>query len=463
VPGVTLQEVLPASGGTLWGNLSADSEFWRVVDNPGQVRPGDLFVAVPGERIDGHEVVVVAAWRGATAAVVAREWATRLKELPLPLVVVDDDPISALQRIAAARRERLNATVVGVTGSVGKTTTKEAVASVIGQRFSTYRNAGNRNSDIGMPLSLLEANLDAEVVVLEMGAIAAGDIAFLASIAKPHIGVVTNVYPVHLARMGSLAAITETKAGLVEALPREGTAILNGDDPRVRAMAKRCPGSAITYGRFDGADVRARDVVSHGLDGCSFCLELPGEQVKVRLPLPGRHAVEIALASASVALALGMTVAEIAPALEDLKIELRLRPRPGPNQSMLLDDSYNASPPSVLSALELLQGSAAVRRVAVLGDMLELDELSEHEHRRIGRRVAGAADLVVAYGELAQLIAEEAVRQSPGLASRAFARRERRELLSFLQSELQAGDVVLVKGSRGLRMDLIADALAAHG
>jgi UDP-N-acetylmuramoyl-tripeptide--D-alanyl-D-alanine ligase len=387
--------VLPASGGVLWGTLAPDSRFSRVIDDPGKVRPGDLFVAAPGVRIDGHDVVAVAAWRGAIAAVVARDWATRLEELPLPLIVVDDDPISALQRIAAARRQRLTATVVGITGSVGKTTTKEAVGSVLERRFRTYRNVGNRNSDIGMPLSLLEAELDAEAVVLEMGAIAAGDIALLAAIAKPHIGVVTNIHPVHLAGIGSLETIAETKAGLVEALPPEGTAILNGDDARVRAMAGRCAGALITYGRSEGNDVRARQVVLHGLKGCSFWLGLPAEEARVRIALPGPHAVETALASACVALALGMTMAEIVPALEQLTIQIRLRARPGPNGSVLLDDSYNASPPSVRSALDLLTASDARRRVAVLGDMLELDHLSVQEHRTVGRRVAHVADLLV--------------------------------------------------------------------
>jgi UDP-N-acetylmuramoyl-tripeptide--D-alanyl-D-alanine ligase len=460
VPGLALQEVLPASGGALWGALDPDSRFSRVMDDPGRVRPGDLFVAAPGERIDGHDVVAVAAWRGATAAVVTREWASRLEELPLPLIVVDDAPISALQRIAAARRRRLTATVVGITGSVGKTTTKEAVGSVLERRFRTYRTVGNRNSDIGMPLTLLEADVDAEVVVLELGAIAAGDVALLAAIAKPRVGVVTNVHPVHLARIGSLEAIAETKAGLVEALPPEGTAILNGDDARVRAMASRCAGPVMTYGRSEGNDVRAGEVVLQGIEGCSFSLVLPAEQAQVRVPLPGTHAVETALASACVAVALGMTMAEIVPALEQLRIQIRLRSRSGPDGSVLLDDSYNASPPSVRSALDLLAESDSQRRVAVLGDMLELGQLSEQEHRTVGRQVAQAADLLVTYGELAEVIADEAARHSDAMAIRSFAGRERSGLLSFLRTELRRGDVVLIKGSRGLRMDRIADALA---
>jgi UDP-N-acetylmuramoyl-tripeptide--D-alanyl-D-alanine ligase len=337
------------------------------------------------------------------------------------------------------------------------------VGAVLERRFRTYRSVGNRNSDIGMPLSLLEADLDAEVVVLEMGAIAAGDIALLAAIAKPQIGVVTNVHLVHVARLGSVEAIAETKAGLVDALPPEGTAILNGDDARVLAMADRCAGALVTYGRSPGNDVRALEVVSLGLDGCSFRLQLPAEQARVRISLPGSHAVDTALATASVAMVLGMTMAEIVPALERLTIQIRLRSRRGPNGSVLLDDTYNASPPSVRSALDLLGASGGRRRIAVLGDVLELGNLSEQEHRTIGQHAARVADLLVTYGDLADVIADEVVRHSSAVAVQRFGRRERSALVSFLRTELRGGDVVLVKGSRGLRMEMIADALADDG
>lgn len=451
--GLTLIDALAASGGELRGPLAADTVFRRVEPNPGEIRPGDLFLAVPGERLDGHEFAVVAALRGAAAAVVARPWADRLEELPLPIIVVDA-PIEALQRIAAARRKRLAATVVGITGSLGKTSTKELAAAVLSRRFATYRTSGNRNNELGLPLSLLEVEETAEVVVLEMGgAYAAGELELLARIARPDVGVVTNVLPVHLERMGSLEAIAGTKTELVEAVPEAGVAVLNGDDPRVRAMARRCRGSVLTFGLGADNDVRADEVETRGLDGSSLRLMLGGRERRIDVPLTGAHAVGLVLAAAAVGHALGLSLDELAPALEDPGVELGPRRVPGPNGSLLLDDTYNSSPQSVLSALRLLEESGAKRRIAVLGDMLELGSLTGEEHRRVGRRAAEVVDVVVSYGELARDMADEAGR------SASFGPGERDELVAFLRAELRAGDLVLLKGSRALRMDAIVDAL----
>ena len=448
VDGLTLDEVLAASGGTLAGTLPETTVFPRVEPDPGRVTPGDLFVAVPGERVDGHEFAVVAALRGAAAALVTRSWADGLRELPLPLVVVEDTPIEALQRIAAARRATLDATVVGITGSVGKTSTKDAIAAVAARRFRTFRSPGNRNNELGLPLSLLEADTRAEVLVLELGgAFAVGEIELLARIARPQIAVVTNVHPVHLERMGSLEAIAETKAELVDAVPADGVAVLNGDDARVRAMASRSAGRVVTYGIGAANEIRAEDVRLHGLDGCSFQAHVGDDAAHARLPLVGGHAVQLALAALAVGHVLGLALAEMLPALEDPSIQTRLRRVPGPRGSLLIDDTYNSSPPSVLSALELLETAEATRRIAVLGDMLELGALSEQEHATIGREAARVADLVVTYGDLAT-------------QGRHFAPEERTELIDFLGAELREGDLVLVKGSRALRMEEIVEALS---
>jgi UDP-N-acetylmuramoyl-tripeptide--D-alanyl-D-alanine ligase len=457
VEGLTLEDVVAASGGRVAGTLPATTVFPRVQVDPGKVLPGDLYVAVPGERVDGHEFSVVAALRGAGAALVTSSWAATLRELPLPLVVVDDEPVAALQRIAAARRNGLAATVVGISGSVGKTSTKEAVASVAAQRFRTVRSSGNRNNEIGLPLSLLEADPRAEVLVVELGgAYAFGEIYLLASIARPHIGVVTNVHPVHLERMGSIEAIAETKAELVAAISPEGVAILNGDDARVRAMASRCAGRVLTFGLSAANDVGADRVRSFGLDGCSFRVHVAGDTADVRLPLVGGHAVHLALAALSVGHALGMTLAEMLPGLHDPAIQA-LRRVPGPGGSLVLDDTYNASPPSVRSALQLLEASHAERRIAVLGDMLELGSVARDEHVAVGEHAARVADLVVAYGELAGWIAEGA---APAVAVASFTADRRAELIRFLRHELRAGDLVLVKGSRALRLEEVVDAVA---
>lgn len=458
--GVALAEVLAASGGTLVGALSPETFFPRVEPDPGKVRKGDLFAALPGERVDGHEFTVVAALHGAAAALVTRSWAVRLRELPLPLVIVDDAPLAALQRIAAARRQTLAATVVGITGSVGKTSTKEAVSAIAAQRFETYRSPGNRNNEIGLPLAILEADTEAEVVVLEMaGAHAPGEIELLADIAAPRVAVVTNVHPVHLERMGSIEAIADTKAELVDAVPTDGVAVLNGDDVRVRAMAQRCPGSVMTYGVSTASDVRAENVRLYGLDGCAFRLRLDDERVDVRLPLVGGHAVELALAGLAVGHVLGMALEEMLPGLQDPTIQPHPRRVAGAHGSLLLDDTYNASPPSVLSALQLLASAGATRKIVVLGDMLELGALAQQEHEAVGRAAASVADIVVTYGDLAAAIARASA-DAGGTIVVAFSPEQREALVEFLRREMRHGDLVLVKGSRVLRMEEFVDAVA---
>ena len=461
-----LRDVLSGTEGELRGDLPAGIRFRRIERDARRVEAGDLFIAIRGERFDGHQFVPDAAANGATAALVGRAWAGRQAEPPLPLIVVDE-PVAALQRLAAAWRDRLDLTVVGVTGSVGKTSTKEVVASVLGERFRTYRSPGNLNTGIGLPLSLLEVGADVEVAVLEMGgAYAFGELALLARIAKPRIGVVTNVYPVHLERMGTIEAIAETKAELVDALPPDGVAVLNGDDPRVRAMAERCGGRVLTYGLEAGNDVRASEVETEALEGTSFWLDLGGERVHVKVPLVGGHAVELALAGIAVGHALGMDIAEMLPGFQDPAIQVRLLVMPGPHGSRIIDDTYNASTPSVLSALGLLESLRPRRAIAVLGDMRELGAVAEEEHRVVGRRAGEVADVVVTYGDLARLIAEEA-RTMPGRVDgrppdvTSFGLDQRGELVEYLRGELRDGDVVLLKGSRGLRMEEMVVALRA--
>jgi UDP-N-acetylmuramoyl-tripeptide--D-alanyl-D-alanine ligase len=466
---LTLGRLLLDSGGDLRGTLPPERTFARLERDSRKTRPGDLFLAVQGERFDGHAFVGDAAARGATAALVRAAWADAHPDAPLPLIAVDE-PVLALQRMAAARRARLTGlTVVGITGSVGKTSTKEVVAAVLGGRFRTYRNPGNLNTEIGLPLCLMELDEATEVAVLEMGgAYAFGELALLASIARPRIGVVTNVYPVHLERMGSLEAIARTKAELVEALPADGVAVLNGDDPRVRAMVGMTAARVLTYGLEKANDVRADLVQTEGLAGTTFRVHLDGESYHVKVPLIGSHAVHLALAGIAVGHALGMHISEMVPGFDDPAIQVRLLVLPGPNGSRLIDDTYNASTPSVLSALGLLQELEAARTIAVLGDMRELGPIAEVEHRIVGRRVAEVADILVTYGDLARIIAAEAAETArvggPGGAARdlsvvSFGLNQRAELLDYLRRELRAGDTVLLKGSRGLEMEHLVAAL----
>jgi UDP-N-acetylmuramoyl-tripeptide--D-alanyl-D-alanine ligase len=464
-PPIMLSEVLVATGARLIGELAHDTAFRWIERDSRALQPGDLFIAVRGEQFDGHDFVDDAAAKGAAAAIVTADWALdHAADSPVPLLIVND-PVLALQEIARSRRKQRDITVVGITGSIGKTSTKEVVAAVLGQKGSTYRSPGNLNSEIGLPLALLEMREDDEMAVFEMGgAYAFGELALLASIALPRIGVVTNVHPVHLERMGTIENIARTKAELVESLPADGVAVLNGDDPRVLAMADLAQGEVLTYGLSPTNDIWASEVESQGLRGSTFRLHIGGETHVVRVPLVGGHAPYLALPAIAVGHALGMHVTDMLPGFDDPEIQVRLLVLDGPNGSMLIDDTYNASAPSVLSALGLLEEIAPGRRIAVLGDMRELGDESETQHRMVGRRAAEVVDELITFGPLARLIADEAVRAQQEadtrlLRVRSFALDERDALIAYLLQEPVDGDVVLLKGSRGLEMERIVAAL----
>jgi UDP-N-acetylmuramoyl-tripeptide--D-alanyl-D-alanine ligase len=464
-PPIMLSEVLVATGARLIGDIPHATQFRWMERDSRRVQPGDLFLALEGERFDGHDFVRDAGHRGATAALVRETWAEQEgDEFPIPLLAVGE-PVTALQQLAAARRRESDMTVVGITGSIGKTSTKEVVAAVLGQSFSTYRSAGNLNSEIGLPLCMLEIEPGTEAAVLEMGgAYAFGELALLAFIAQPKIAVVTNVHPVHLERMGTIENIAATKAELVQALPPDGIAILNGDDPRVLAMADLAPGEVITYGLQPTNDIWAGDVQTNGLRGSSFVLHLAGEALHVRVPMVGGHAPELALAGIAVGHAMGMHISDMLPGFDDPAIQVRLIVVDGPNGSTMIDDTYNASAPSVLSALGLLDDLALGRRIAVLGDMRELGAESEEQHRLVGRRAAEVVDELVTYGPLAMLIGEEAERSAQETDARvrdvrSFGLDERDELVLYLRQRPEPGDVLLLKGSRGLEMERIVSAL----
>ena len=460
-----LENLLDGTDAVVRGELASETVFTTVERDARQAKPGDLFIALRGERFDGHDFVADAASAGATAALVSRTWADEHFDAPLPLLVVED-PLIALQQYAAWWRNRLpDLLVVGITGSVGKTSTKETVATVLQRAGETYRSPGNLNSEIGLPLSLLEVKPGNYAAVLEMGgAYAFGEIRLLCEIARPRIGVVTNIHPVHLERMGSIEAIAETKAELVDAIPADGWAILNGDDVRVRAMAERCKGRVLFFGLNEGNDVRASGVESDGLEGTSFWLHLDGEENRIRIPLLGGHAVELALAAIAVGHAAGLDLANMLQGLAEPGVQVRLLVLEGPNGSQMIDDTYNASTPSVMSALGLLAVMQPRRAIAVLGDMRELGDVTENEHITVGRRAGEVADLVVTYGDLARTIGREALNTDgrydagpPEVVS--FSLDQRDDLIDYLLQELRPGDVVLLKGSRGLQMENIVERL----
>jgi UDP-N-acetylmuramoyl-tripeptide--D-alanyl-D-alanine ligase len=429
------------------------------------VRPGQLFAAIAGERTDGHLFLRDAVEAGAAGLLVARAPALdQLEDLGDVTVVQVPDVLIALGAVAAGWRSRFDPLVVGVTGSYAKTSTKEAIVAVLAPSLPTLRSEGNQNNEIGLPLTLLELGPEHRAAVLEMGMYAGGEIADLARIARPRIGVVTAVAGVHLSRMGSLAAIERAKAELVEALPSDGVAVLNQDDRRVRRMADRTAARVLGYGFSPDADVTASEVVSAGLHGMRFTLHLPGRggrpsRFPASIPSLGRLSVHNALAGAAVGLVAGLT----GPAIVAALARGWAAPHRGEIHRLgrlsLIDDAYNASPPSVIAALDLLAGLPG-RRVAVLGEMLELGKGSLAGHRDVGTAAAATCDLLVVVGAGAQPIAVGA--RDGGLdPSRVIEVRDREAALDFLRSRLQPGDVVLVKASNGIELFRLVDALVA--
>ncbi|MEX2010671.1 MAG: UDP-N-acetylmuramoyl-tripeptide--D-alanyl-D-alanine ligase [Chloroflexota bacterium] len=456
-PALAAEELAKITGGRLVARSSRPIRGAAVDSRI--VNPGELFVALPGERTDGHEFLAAAVARGAAALLVTRppDAATALGDVTIVLV---PDALAALHAVAAAWRTRFDPLVVGVTGSIAKTSTKEAIAAVLGERFVTLKNEGNQNNEIGLPLTVLRLGPEHEAAVLEMGMYAGGEIADLAAIARPRIGVVTAIQPVHLSRIGTLEAIEQAKGELLEALPRDGRAVLNADDVRVRRMADRTEAPALTYGFAADADVGAEEVRSAGTDGMRFTLRTRDGRVPVAVPTLGRLAVHNALAGAATGLAAGLSLASIAAGLG--------RGWSAPHRAELIragrvtivDDSYNASPASVTAALDLLGGLPG-RRVAVLGEMLELGDGHEAGHRAVGEAAAAVAELLVVVGERANGIADGAV--AAGLAPGRIIRVASREAaLEALTPRLRDDDTVLVKASRGIELDLLVDALRAQ-
>ena len=445
------------------------------------VKPGSLFVALPGEHHDGHDFVGEAFQKGAIFALVQRDLSSqfksldlrtpmqaeeldhKLKDLEAPFCLRVEEPLRALQQVAKWWRSKLNVQVIGITGSVGKSTTKEVVAEVLSQRYCTLKNKGNLNNEIGLPLTMLSLTEEHERAVLEMGFYVPGEIDFLCDLAKPRIGVMTNIGTVHAARAGSQEEIARGKAELVQALPEDGYAILNYDDPLVRKMAGLTRAHVFFYGLETVVDLWADNVERLGLEGIRFFLHYrqepnrPAEVLQLRVPLIGRHSVQTVLRAAAVGLVDGLTWQEIVSGLRSASNELRLIAVRTPSGALILDDTYNASPESMLAALNLLHDLEG-RKVAVLGDMLELGQYEKRGHEMVGIRAAEVVDELITVGELGKMIANAAV--EAGLpADKVQAMEHIEQVAEYLRPILKPEDVVLVKGSNLMRMDRIVSAL----
>ena len=438
-----------------------------------QAVEGSLFIALPGENVDGHNYVQAAFDNGAQLALVDREMEERFNVMDLtkkhvdlqkpqgtfPLCVKVPNALTALQELAAFRREQHPIRTIGITGSVGKTSTKELTASLLSMRFKVLKNPGNRNNEIGLPLTLLELDEQHEIAVLEMGFYVPGEIRMLCQIAQPQVGVVTNIGTVHAERAGSQETIARGKSELVDSLPPapEGTAILNMDDPWVMWMAKKTKAKVLTYGIKEQADLTASDIQAHALNGVSCTLTYQGKAHQIQSPLLGEFSVYTILRGTAAALIEGLDWETIQSGLSTTQIDLRMRQLTLANGAVILDDTYNASPASTTAALELLQ-SLKGRRIAILGDMLELGMYEVTGHQSVGMAAANAADRLILVGERSKITAKSAIEHGFP-KDRLEWYPDSQQAANPAAEIIQEGDVVLIKGSNSMRMDKILSAL----
>jgi UDP-N-acetylmuramoyl-tripeptide--D-alanyl-D-alanine ligase len=438
-----------------------------------QVIPAAMFVALPGERTDGHLFVSDAFQRGAIVALIQSDLAESFPVIDLrnnkitgnffipnpPFCIRVENTLQALQTVARFWRRKLNVQVVGITGSVGKSMTKELISGVLGQRYRTLKSPGNLNNEIGLPLTLLRLGPGHQRAVVEMGFYVPGEITFLCDLALPQIGVITNIGTVHAERAGSQEAIAAGKAELVAALPPapQGTAVLNYDDILVRQMADKTRANVFYYGLDPSSDLWADQIVGQGLEGIQFRMHFHNEVIHLHIPLIGRHSVHTALRAAAVGLIEGLSWQDIVTGLQRTPTQLRLAAVYSKTGALLLDDTYNASPESMLAALNLLIEIEG-HKIAVLGDMLELGPYEQQGHDMVGFRAAEVCEKLFTVGVRGKLISEAAHRAGMKTSHITWYPTVEETIL-HLQGYLKEGDVVLVKGSHSLRMDRIVAAL----
>jgi UDP-N-acetylmuramoyl-tripeptide--D-alanyl-D-alanine ligase len=442
--------------------------FEKFVYDSREVTPGAFFVALPGEVTDGHNFVAEAVKRGAKGCLIRQNWAAQQPALDRQVAwVAVEETLAAFQKLTAYWRNRFTGLkVIGITGSVGKTSTKELIAAVLGQRFQVFKTPKSINTEQSILPVLLTLQPSDQVAVVEMGAgYVFGELERLCRVARPQIGVVLNVSHSHIGRLKSLENIARNKSELVQSLPpasEGGVAVLNGDDFRVKAMASQTPARPFLYGLDSSYDLWASEVEGLGLEGLRFKAHYQGQARLLTLPLLGRHSVHTALAAIAVGLLCGLDWPEIEQGLLDRGAQVRLIVLPGLNGSTVVDDSYNASAVSTIAALELLGDiklPAEGRRLAVLGDMLELGDFEQEAHYQVGRKAAQVVDRLVVVGPLAWLAGEEARRQGLDGDKILFAA-SKAEAVEWLKVNLGPGDYVLIKASRGSHLEEIVEAVS---
>ena len=455
----TLREIAGIMGGRLYVPVPAlgDGRITGVCSDTRRIEEGNLFVAISGERYDGHDFVPEAMRSGACASLVSADWHDGRPDRDAPdgARIVVPDVIPALQTFAGWHRSRYDLPVVAVTGSNGKTTTKNMIASVLSERYRVFKTPGNLNSQLGVSEALFSLREDHGAAVLELGMNRAGELNRLARMTRPSVGVITNVGPAHIEFFDSIEGIARAKGEILDHLPPDGRAVLNADDPLVMKQAGRSQAQVVTFGRGEGADVRLACSRTE-LSGSTFALS---DGAAFRTNLMGEHQVMNAVAAVAVGRHFGIDDIDIARALR------RVGPTPMRMEYTqmgdvhLINDAYNANPASMKAALDALATTKG-RRLAVLGDMLELGESGRAAHRKVGKHAAGVVDRIITVGDLARDIAEAAVVEG-GLPAGCVVRcSSNAEAADAVLAGIRDGDVILVKGSRGMRMETIVESMA---
>ena len=463
---LTIEEVLKATGGKLL--QGKESAFFQGISTDSRtVAEGELFIALKGSRFDGHHYALEALKKKAGGVLIEEERVgdIRWNGHRSKAVIAVKDTLSALGDIAQNWRRKYPTPVVALTGSNGKTTTKEMIANCLETTFPVLKTRGNLNNLIGLPLTLLTLSEKERVVVLEMGMNVPGEVRRLTEIAEPNVGLITNIQKVHLEGMRSLERLKEEKGELFRKMRRDGTIIVNQDDPRVVDLASAYPGQKITFGIEHAAEVMAKEIWLRGEEGTSFTLILEGEAIEIHLRLLGRHFVANALSAVAVACLFGVEIKQAKEALEDFRpFAMRMEIVPLKGGMTLINDAYNANPNSMELALEtLVEVKGKGRAIAVLGDMLELGEFATEAHQQLGQKVSELSiDFLLTLGEEAAALVESAIRHKFPL-ERTKVVESHSEAASILREMVRDGDWILVKGSRGMAMEKIVEALKEWG
>lgn len=455
---LNMDEILKATEGNLVEKGECNTVSGISTDTR-KIQPGDLFIPLIGENFNGHDYIERAFEQGAAAAMTQRDTI----HFPGKTLILVKDTLKALQDLAAYYRSRFPIPFVGITGSVGKTSTKEMVACALGTKYNVLKNEGNLNNEIGVPLTIFKLDSCHEVAVVEMGMSGFGEISVLTSIVKPRVGIITNIGISHIEKLGSRQNILKAKLELLEGLQPGGLLILSGDDVMLSGVKGLLTQRTVSYGIEEGVDYLAYNIQSRGENGIDFDVTVEAVDYTIHIPTPGVHNVYNALAAVAAGHELGVPIKEVARGISQFspgKMRLNIIKA---NGLKVINDAYNSSPQSVKAALDVLEEMEAGRKIAVLGDMLELGEWSTQAHLETGRHAADKKlDYIVTVGPSAFNIARGAA-ETGFNSERIAAFQSNSEALDYLLKILQQGDAILVKGSRGMKMEEIVHSLTAEG